>query len=134
MRSGLSGRSGRLGSGGVFCASTGAAVVLRGSEGGASSAVEALLGRGGSEGLVASSCGGGRTEMPLDGLSAKAPPLTCDAGRGRLAGGGGGARLPAPGGGAWKFFCLLRAAIRSARVVNCGSSTSAMLEEKRKLA
>jgi hypothetical protein len=49
---------------------------------------------------------------------------------GRL-GGGGGALLPAPGGGDWKFFCLLRAATLSARVVNCGSSTSPMAEYRR---
>ncbi len=29
-----------------------------------------------------------------------------------------------------KFFCLLRAAIRSASVLNCGSSVSAMLSRR----
>lgn len=47
---------------------------------------------------------------------------------GRLGGGGGGARFV--GAGALKFFCLLRAAIRSARVTSCGSSVSAIFQRK----
>ena len=41
-------------------------------------------------------------------------------------GGGGGGRL-VTGGGALKFFCWLRAAMRSASELNFGSSTSAMV-------
>lgn len=44
-----------------------------------------------------------------------------------LAGGGGGGGLLAGWPLPVKAFCLLRAAIRSARVENCGSSVSAMI-------
>lgn len=44
-------------------------------------------------------------------------------------GGGGGALLDAVAGGVVKFFCPLRAAMRSARELNCGSCTSAMVKE-----
>lgn len=90
-------------------------MVLRGNGGALSTAVvAALAGLGGTDGLF--------------GVAAFDPyPLvrSCDE-AGRFGGGGGGARLPTPGGGAWKFFCWLRAAILSAKVVNWGSSTSAM--------
>lgn len=69
---------------------------------GASVAVVVLVGRGGTDGV--------------SGVVAFVSDPT-----GRLAGrfnGGGGALRPAPGGGAWKFLCLLRAATLSANVVN----------------
>lgn len=45
-----------------------------------------------------------------------------------LPGGGGGGRRRADGGGAVKFFWPFKAAIRSERELNLGSSTSAMFE------
>lgn len=88
-------------------------VFLRGS-GGAFS-VAALVGRGGIDGV--------------GGFSSRASCEICDivdSVAARFGGGGGGARLPALGGGAWKFFCLFNAAIRSLSELNCGSSTSAI--------
>lgn len=92
-------------------------MVLCGKGGGAgleegSPTVEVLVGRGGIEGLAG---------IVSFGVSDATVLLA-----GRF-GGGGGALLPAFGGGAWKFFCLLRAATLSANVVNCGSSTSPMV-------
>lgn len=92
-------------------------VFLRGS-GGAFSAA-GLIGRGG-----------------IDGVGVSSPIASCvivaivDSVAARFGGGGGGARLPALGGGAWKFFCLFNAAIRSLSELNCGSSTSAMFFER----
>jgi len=85
-------------------------VVRRGS-GGGSFSVTARTGRGGMTGLFSA-------ETP-PAAALFASPVT-----GRTGGGGGGGRLPAADGGAWKFFCWLRAAMRSASVVNRGSSSS----------
>jgi hypothetical protein len=88
-------------------------VVLRGSDGVLSTAGAAdLFGREGIDGLF--------------GVVTLDPLVTSCEDAGRFGGGGGGGRFPAPGGGALKFFCWLRAAILSAKVVNCGSSTSAI--------
>jgi len=106
--------------GGASSSSSVAATVdLRGSGGGALTgfAPALLVGLGGINGLF----GGGAALPPF----CKVGLASCV--KGRFCGGGGGARLPAPGGGAWKFFCWLRAAMRSARVVNWGSSTSAIV-------
>lgn len=94
------GRTGALSTAWPF---TGTVLVLRGRAG---AAATLLAGRGGMEGL------------PL--LWAAAVDC-CDggggAGEGRPAGGGGGGGLLFTGLGVLKFFCWLRAAIRSARVV-----------------
>jgi hypothetical protein len=88
--------------------------VLRRGRGGvaevAASSVTARVGRGGMAGLFCA-----EDVVITDSVAV------------RTGGGGGGARLPAVDGGAWKFFCLLSAAIRSPSVGNCGSSTSAIL-------
>lgn len=85
----------------------------RGGVAGAGPSVMALVGRGGTAGLF-----GAETLLTVESVTVRT---------GATGGGGGGARLPAVDGGALKFFCLLSAAIRSASVVNCGSSTSAIL-------
>lgn len=86
--------------------------VRRGSGGGIFSAA-ARAGRGGIEGLPS----------PATGPDADLLAVSVAARTGR-GGGGGGARFPAVGGGAWKFFCWLRAAMRSASVAKRGSSAS----------
>lgn len=53
----------------------------------------------------------------------------CASDLGRPGGGGGGGRFLGPSPPLEKFFCWLRAAIRSARELNLGSSTSAILED-----
>ena len=95
-------------------------LVLLCGNGGGAFCVFAREGLGGSEGLFWAT-----TTSLVAGVVAELRTGAVDAGR--FEGGGGGARLPTVDGGAWKFFCLLRAAMRSWRVVNCGSSTSAIV-------
>lgn len=65
------------------------------------------------------------------GLSCAVPSPTSSAEtlKSCLVGGGGGGARFVPGVGAVKFFCLFRAAIRSASELNFGSSTSAMVPD-----
>lgn len=87
--------------------------VVRRGRGGGSFSVAARTGRGGIEGLFSAET---VSDVVLVTFSVKE----------RTGGGGGGGRLPAVEGGAWKFFCWLRAAMRSASVLNCGTSASAI--------
>lgn len=95
-------------SSGISCS-----VVRRGSGGGLLIAEAARVGRGGSDGVGRPSFRFGNVGGTT-GISVAA-----------RTGGGGGGRLPAVEG-ALKFFCWFRAAMRSASVLNCGSSTSAI--------
>jgi len=106
FRVGSGGGPGRPGEGAGVWSPFSCPVVRRGS-GGGSFSVAARTGRGGIEGL----------------FSAEATSPVKE----RTGGGGGGGRLPAVDGGAWKFFCWLSAAMRSASVVKRGSSVSAIV-------
>ena len=92
----------------------------------AESSVTALDGRGGIGGLFSA---GTLTLLATAAVDRESVAVRADAGA--VGGGGGGARLAGVGGGALKFFCWFSAAIRSASVVNCGSSTSAIVKAMR---
>lgn len=80
--------------------------------------------RGNTGGLLSLFCGlAGITGFFSAGISGFAFPLLVGASDFGRPGGGGGARFPL----LLKFFCWLRAAIRSARELNWRSSTSAMV-------
>lgn len=117
---------------GAASVSVGCKVVRRGGSAGVGAEttgwVTVRVGSFGGRGVVETWGGGGGAWLPaVDGLL----------GTGGLAGTGGRAGFDAGGGGggarlgfcspAAKFFCAFRAAIRSARVVSRGSSTSAIV-------
>ncbi len=97
-------------------------VFRRGRAGGGAGSTGVLPGRGGIEGRF------GIVPLPLPLTLALTAWATTGSVAVRTGGGGGGGRLPAVDGGAWKFFCLFNAAMRSASVVSWGSSTSAIFE------
>jgi hypothetical protein len=96
-----------------------------GTASGASRTGPAVVVRRGKAGMVSFFCG----RAGIVGLLSTAIPFPFNSNLGRFGGGGGRFRGPSPL--LLKFFCWLRAAIRWANELNCGSSISAILDRSK---